>query len=253
MLERPLAAIPPASFTAACARWAAGNANAYDQAVLSSLTTQTPLPEPYDPLPVGFHPDTRLPPRESLHLFHQAKDAARAAFHSDATRARECAFAQALDAPPSPPPRPAFPAGLAAAPAKKGLAEAAIGGLGKRVVAMWRVRRPDLIAAGPIFVAALKAWGWGVQVDEGGIYLEWRAAEVVNDWDLLSMVRKLLDGIDFDVIAAGERGLAEDTRVPGARVTGLGGLWLKVRVRFGTKRSAIRKLRRGVTRTAKST
>lgn len=248
----PLAAIPPLAFTAACTRWAAGTATAYDQAVLTSLTTQTPLPDPYDPLPVGFNTRTRLPPADNLHLFHEAKDAARAAFHSSATHARSHALTQALNAPWLPPPRPPFPTELGAAPARKGLAEAAIGGLGKRVVVVWKVRRADLMAAGPAFVTALKAWGWDVEVDEEGGGVMWRAGEEVSDWDLVRMVGKLLEGVDRDIMAAGESGLVEDSRVAGARVSGLGGLWLRVRVRFGMKRNVIRKRRRGVRRMAKT-
>lgn len=109
------------------------------------------------------------------------------------------------------------------------------------------------MAAGPAFVAALKAWGWDVEVDEEGRYMVWRAGDEVSDWELVRMVGRLLEGVDRDIIAAGERGLAEDRRVTGARVSGFRGFWLRMRVRFGMKRNAIRKSRRGIKKMAKTT
>lgn len=245
MPDVALAPSPPPAFDAACARWAAGTGTEYDHAVLTSLTTQTALPEPFDPVAVGFHPSTRLPSADALPLFHAAKDEARAAFHAASTRARAAALSDALSSPAGSAIGP-FPAGLGAAPARKGLAEAAAHGLGKPHAVTWAVVANALVAAGPGFVAAAKAGGWNVRADEetGGEMVVWQAGEGVSDGHLVRMAVECLRGVEREVIAAGEVGVSNVLRKPGVRARGLGLMWLWGRIRVGTMGKGIWKRRR---------
>lgn len=221
---------PPPPFLEACRRWACGLPTPYDNAVLHSLTTLTPLAEPHDPLPVGFLSTTRLPPPSLLPLYLSTKDEIRASFHQTNFRSQSEALTQELGAncPPGP---PLFPTHLGAIPARRGLGMAMLGGVGKKHPAKWSVERALLQAAGGEFVTATKKCGWNVQIEEEGL-VAFIAGEKVNDWELVKWGSKLMQG-EKDILPGGKPDLGDGERDKAARITGVPGVWLKLRVAWG--------------------
>lgn len=240
--------VPPEAFKEVCARWAYGKATSSDVAVLTALTTQTPLPPTYSTQPLGFDPTTRLPPALALPLFHAAKDVARATFHAETSARNAARLSNALRAPlPQNPPR--FPDTLAAAPARTGLAAAATAAVGRALCATWAVDRASLAIAGPGFVGAARAAGWEVvsDVEAGqGVVETFRAEPSVSDRALVYTVGRLLRGVERDVVPAGRPGMSDVVRTAAARAGRVERVWLGVRLWTGRVSRCCMKRRRAL-------
>lgn len=228
---------PPPAFHAACERWAQGHATPYDTAILTAITTGTPLAEPYDPAKVGFSPITRLPPASTAHLYDVAKNDARARFHrSLSATSRANVITSLTDALPSG--NMTFPQGLAAAPACLGLRDAAAAGLGALRVVSWTVPFPAIVAAGPSFCHAARAAGWEpiADLEADCTCVKWTSLPETSDSTLARVVIALTRlGPDADVLPAGSFSYA-NSRSPGARAALVSRLCLRARVAFGTRR-----------------
>lgn len=217
---------PPASFRDVCERWARGSATAFDNAVLASLTTDTPLPPPYDPTLVGFDPHTRLPPVQATHLFHAVKNDVRSNFHSTTSLSAAAVVRAALTAPqtissPSSPTAKqfAFPSTLSAAPALAGLRNAALSALGAQRIVEWEVPLPAIENAGVPFVTAARDAGWIPDIDQECEELDvasngskthpalrMSSSPDATDWNhacLINQIGRILPLANSDVIPAG--------------------------------------------------
>lgn len=228
---------PPLNFLGACERWAQGVATSYDTAVLTALTTRTPLPEPYDAAAVGFLTTTRLPPTSTEHLFHAAKNDARLQFHNTSTEATRMATITSLTD-NFPLDNVSFPLSLAAAPARLGLRDAAAAALGAPRTVIWTVPLPVIVAAGPSFCRAARAAGWNPLSDLEGdpSCIIWTSQTDITDTSLARLVVSLTRiGPTADIIPAGSFKFG-DFRASRSRAPFLIGIFLRVRVSLGTRR-----------------
>lgn len=228
---------PPPNFIAACERWAQGLATPYDTAVLTALTTGTPLSQPYDAAAVGFLTTTRLPSKSTEHLYHTAKNDARISFHRASTNATRAATISSLtdDFPKG---DVAFPSSLAAAPARLGLRDAAAAALGAPRTVSWTVPLPTIIAAGPSFCHAARAAGWDPLPDPEADppSITWTSQTDLSDPALARVVVILTRiGPTTDVIPAGSFSFG-DCRAPKSRASLLFRFFLRARVSVGTRR-----------------
>lgn len=231
---------PPLFFHEVCERWARGVATSYDTAVLTTLTTDDPLPSNLDALAVGFDSLTRVPPPVTAHLFHDIKNDARVRFHRTAqANAHAALYASLTDALPSI--ASPFPSGLSAAPARLGLLSAASLAFGATRTVTWRAPFAAVCAAGPALCHAARHAGWTPIVDEeaGPMHtVLWSSGSHITDLQLASLVMQLSRFPDGnDVIPAGDAFFA-DTRDKTAVAALLPRLWLRARVAIGTRRRA---------------
>lgn len=249
---------PPAFFHDVCERWARGTPTAYDNAVLVALTTSSPLPHPYDPILVGFDPQTRLPPAQSVHLFHAVKNDVRLRFHTHTTNSLATAVRTALStsvqhtSPYSSAPLRSstqFPSTLAAAPALLGLRAATMSALGAKRVVKWCVPLSTIENAGISFVTATHNAGWTSVIDVDGCgddssdtamksspVVRWSCTENMTDKNiahLAVLIARALPSSAAGVIPAGEI-FYEGDRPPSARASLPVRLSLRVYVSAGT-------------------
>lgn len=232
---------PPPTYLTACKNWAAGSATPYETAAITAVSTGAPLPAAYDPNALLFDPSTRLPPRHALDLYLAAKDAARAEFHAESSRAARDATLSAL-ASGAPLTAPVLPTGLGAWPARAGLARAAGDAIGKTGCAQWIVCEGAVVAAGVEFAKCVRAVEWEAEVDEEGGVCVCTAGAKVSDKALAKLAVRMARGLDRDVLPAGAAGVSDNPRIPVARSGWLGrALWRAVvfvgmrgrRVNFG--------------------
>lgn len=226
---------PPPYFTEVCDRWARGVATTYDTAVLTALTTSTPLPSHLDVHAVGFLPTTRLPPDTTAHLFHDVKNNARMQHHQNTAVSNTAAVRTSLmDALPS---RPSFPACLSAAPARLGLLSATMLAFGAPRTVTWTVPLPVLATAGTDFCHAARCAGWSPveDLEDGCAYVRWTTADDLSDVKLAHTAMLLSRHADgADILPAGNSFFA-DLRAPEAGASLLPRIWLRARVALGTR------------------
>lgn len=226
---------PPPFFNEICDRWARGVATTYDTAVLTALTTSTPLPPHLDAHAVAFLPTTRLPPETTAHLYHHIKNAARIHHHQNTSSSNTAAVRASLaNALPS---NPVFPPGLSAAPARLGLLSATMLAFAASHTVTWRVSLPLLTAAGATFCHAARCAGWSPieDVEEASAYVCWTSGKHISDAKLAQTAMILSRHADGgDILPAGISSFA-DLRAPEAGASLLPRIWLRARVAVGTR------------------
>jgi hypothetical protein len=238
-------------FRATCERWASGACSSSDTAAVTAVCTNTPLQAPHSPSAHGLNPATRLPPPHLLDAFHEAKDAARAAFHASSTAVAAQSLTRVLASPVRPPPPPPYASVaalltsnpvLATTPAALGLAHVASRALGGANCAAWVVPRTQLEALGPAgaqLAAALvaDAWDVGPHGDDPEALLV-VADPRLGDADLARLVRAGAIAAatsgerDGGVLPAGEAVASGVGRAPASVAPAHKRLWWQLRLAF---------------------
>lgn len=229
---------PSQAFHRICERWVQGLATPFDTAVLTSLTTSTPIPSTYDDesiKSIGFLITTRQPPPATTHLFHSAKNSIREKFHRNSSDAARTLIVHSLTTDDEPNNKIEFPITLASTPFTLGLLSAIFQAIGNDYTISWIVKLPNFISAGLQFCHAVKQIGFIPIVDLENDLVIWKSSEDMTDTYLTKIAIKLKRIGSDDVIPAGKVEInGGELRNTNTKSTLIPRLLLKARIAIGT-------------------